>query len=112
MSSVNYFMKTLFLTFLQDENVSTFIEKLVEKAATVYSKVNITEMVPFLRESKAAATFDAVITMALAYHEIARNSTCGITEVQVLNKTLSDIKFKGLAVSSSLSSFSLQVSGN
>ena len=80
------------IVWFQSETVNSFIEKL--KIKTNSSD----EDVLLLRHSRAAASFDAVVSLALAFNDTVdmqqqMNFTC------VLNTTLSNIKFSGLAVS-------------
>lgn len=59
-----------------------------------------------LRQSRGAASFDAVISLALAYDEMIRDNKFVLQQdnySQILNKTLSSLKYSGLAVSSLLS---------
>lgn len=55
-----------------------------------------------LRQSRAAASFDAVVALALAYDKILQVNKSALEYrniSQILNDTLSKLKFNGLAVS-------------
>lgn len=85
---------------LQDESVSSFVEKLQHKMQQLYSSegnfsdINST----FLRQSRAAAGYDAVILLALALnHTQDYDKSCNYS--QTLNSTLSNLKLNGMAVS-------------
>ncbi len=75
--------------------MNSFVEKLEAKT----DARNVTSL---LRQSRAAAAFDAVVALALAYDEILlqvdefalRHQNIS----QVLNETLSTLKFNGLSV--------------
>ncbi len=58
----------------------------------------------FIRHSMAAASFDAVISFALAYDEIfSRGEFADDNITSVLNETLSQLQINGLAVSNAWS---------
>lgn len=77
--------------------MDSFVEKL--KVVTDAEAKNITAL---LRQSRAAAAFDAVVAFALAYDEILQNDEFALEHQnisRILNDTLSGIKFNGLSVS-------------
>lgn len=82
---------------IQGETVNSFIKKLKAKAEAR----NVTAADSFLRQSRAAAGFDAVVAIALAYDELLQVDEFALERENishVLNKSLSMLKLKGLAV--------------
>ena len=75
--------------------MNSFIEKLKERTET--EARNATTL---LRQSRAAAAFDAVLTLALAYDDMIQADKFSLEHqnISVLNETLSMLKFNGLAV--------------
>ena len=76
--------------------MNSFVEKLRKKTKT--EAKNVTAL---LRQSRAAAAFDAVVALALAYDEILQVDEFVLEHQnisRVLNETLSMMKFNGLSV--------------
>lgn len=81
----------------QDETVSSFVDKLQEKVRQLYpSQANLDKL---LRQSRAAATYDAIVMLAVALDEAVKSGDFGTNASRTLNTTLSNLKLKGLAVS-------------
>ena len=76
--------------------MNSFIEKLKIKTKQLTSSDHDASL---LRQSRAAASFDAVVTLALAFDEIFPMDMQQTNLLNVLNQTLSNIKYSGLAVS-------------
>ena len=75
--------------------MNSFVEKLK-------AEIGFEQDDSLLRQSRAAASFDAVIAFALAYDEILQANELALQQQNishVLNETLSGLKFNGLAVS-------------
>ncbi len=74
--------------------MTSFVENLKANAATSDDSL--------LRHSRAAASFDAVVALTLAYDKILEDDELALEHQDiscVLNETLSTLKFNGLAVS-------------
>lgn len=69
--------------------MSSFVDKLQQKIEHRYPSQE-----RFLRQSSAAACYDAVVMLAIALNGSGEYETANS-----LNRTLSDIKLKGLSVS-------------
>ena len=79
--------------------MDSFVEKL--KVATDAESRNTTVL---LRQSRAAAAFDAVVALAIAYDDVLRVDEFALEHQnisKVLNDTLSVIKYNGLSVNPS-----------
>lgn len=73
----------------------SFVDKLRAKAQQEYpSQTNLNK---FLRQSRAAASYDAIVMLAIALDKTLKNITENIS--MTLNTTLSSLKMSGLAVS-------------
>ena len=87
--------------------MDSFVQKL--KTVTDADAMNVTAL---LRQSRAAAAFDAVVAFALAYDEVLRADEFALEHQnisRVLNDTLSRIKFNGLSVSYKVRSLYLSI---
>lgn len=87
---------------MKNETIDSFTNKLKAKTGSLYPSIATEDS--FLRQSKAAASFDAVVALALAYDEVlGEYPNNGTNLTDALNQTLSELKFNGLAVSRPLS---------
>ena len=75
----------------------SFVDKLRARVQQEYP--SLTDLDKFLRQSRAAASYDAIVMLALALDETLE---CGNFETgnisMALNTTLSSLKMNGLAV--------------
>ncbi len=83
----------------QNETLSHFITKLMSKTRSLYPSHNISD--DYLRQSQAAASYDATLAFALGYDDILMRTSI-VDEIVPhlnLNNTIANLKMNGLAVS-------------
>lgn len=87
-------MFCFFTTCTQDEKVESFIGKLIDETK------DYNQSESFLRNSLAAASFDAVISLALAYDKALSKEYAEVKDLRAddVNQTLSQLQLHGLSV--------------
>ncbi len=77
---------------MQKRNISSFINSIVNREAN-----NSHHFQPLLRNSLAAAVYDSVWTLALAYDELVKKNMS--VNIDNVNNEIRSISFQGLSVS-------------
>ncbi len=77
---------------MQKRNISSFINSIVNREAN-----NSHRFQPLLRNSLAAAAYDSVWTLALAYDELVKKNMS--VNIDNVNHEIRSISFQGLSVS-------------